>query len=132
MRSGPCPPILTAALRFRAGRGPKVHSSSTRRIRRQTSAFVVSSVALSAPRQQCLNFLPLPQGQGSLRPGFMALEIYGGIDDPSGPLGQADVESESEEIPLHSRPVYLVGEPRLDQRLVGHVPSVCLYFDSLK
>jgi hypothetical protein len=71
----------------------------TRRIRRQTSAFVVSSVALSARRQQCLNFLPLPQGQGPLRPGFMALEIYGEIDDPSGSLGQADVESESEEDP---------------------------------
>jgi hypothetical protein len=30
------------------------------------------TAALSLRRQQCLYFLPLPQGQGSLRPGFMS------------------------------------------------------------
>jgi hypothetical protein len=34
-------------------------------------------VAREAFRQQCLYFLPLPQGQGSFRPGFIERELYG-------------------------------------------------------
>src|SRR5271156_203786 len=48
------------------------NSSSARRTRRQASASDESEELIAARRQQCLYFLPLPQGQGSFRPGLMS------------------------------------------------------------
>ena len=50
---------------------PIAKSSTARRSRRQASVPGVSSAASLARRQQCLNFLPLRHGQGSLRPGVV-------------------------------------------------------------
>jgi hypothetical protein len=47
------------------------NSSSARRTRRQASASDESEELIAARRQQCLYFLPLPQGQESFRPGVM-------------------------------------------------------------
>jgi hypothetical protein len=48
------------------------NSSSARRTRRQASASDESEELIAARRQQCLYFLPLPQGQGSFRPEVMS------------------------------------------------------------
>jgi hypothetical protein len=48
------------------------NSSSARRTRRQASACGESEELIAACKQQCLYFLPLPQGQGSFRPGVMS------------------------------------------------------------
>jgi hypothetical protein len=47
------------------------NSSSARRNRRQASASGESAELAAARQQQCLYFLPLPQGQGSFRPEVM-------------------------------------------------------------
>src|SRR5271167_4827674 len=48
------------------------NSSSARRTCRQASVSDESDELIAARRQQCLYFLPLPQGQGSFRPGVMS------------------------------------------------------------
>jgi hypothetical protein len=48
------------------------NSSSARRTRRQASACGELEELIAARKQQCLYFLPLPQGQRSFRPGVMS------------------------------------------------------------
>src|ERR1700736_567843 len=53
------------------------YPSIASRICRQVRSARSTAEAPSRSRQHCLYFLPLPQGQGSLRPGFMDESLGG-------------------------------------------------------